>query len=304
MLVHRVLRETDDNIRDVLVKMQRRQARAKLAPTSFPQLLSACSGRLESRPARSSAHSASSPVPSSPLAAPSSLCGPCPPLKPRRWDSAQIPSPSIHERQGTSGGGSGLDLFNLSNFRDASSPEARPLSAPHLPPHPLSISPPDPPSLAPRLCSPPQGWELSGLLRTYALFLEERVACFEGTGFDPDSERTTSTAIREWNTVQLVEKLPKLQLLLRRLVAVVPAGSGRVHPVVAAAVAQTFRDSKKVYRAISDGIVNLVDRFFDMPQHDAAQARVLARTVPGGPIPWRRPSRQNRPPCFACRHCE
>lgn len=167
--------------------------------------------------------------------------------------------------------------------------------APRRAPAPLPKCPPlPPPTLALTLPSSPrpsQGWELSGLLRTYALYLEERVACFEGTGFDPDSDRTSSATIREWTAVQLTEKLPKLQLLLRRLVAVVPQGSGRVHPVVAAAVAQTFRDSKKVYRAISDGIVNLVDRFFDMPQHEAAQAR--ARTPrPAGP---HSPARERRP---------
>ena len=148
---------------------------------------------------------------------------------------------------GKESGGGGLDIFNLANFRDSSSPE---------------------------------GWELSGWLRTYALFLEERFAVLESVGLDTERSESADapSPTAGWDAAQLLDKLPKLQLLLRRLTNVAPTTSGRLHPVVVAAVSTVFRESTKLYHAIGAGIMNLVDRFFEMPPHQAVAALAIYKS--------------------------
>lgn len=77
-------------------------------------------------------------------------------------------------------------LLNLSNFKDDSSPNA---------------------------------WDYSAWVRTYALFLEERLECFHVLKYDVESERVQSySKTRGLDTEDLLEQLPALQQLLYRLV--------------------------------------------------------------------------------------
>jgi hypothetical protein len=142
-------------------------------------------------------------------------------------------------RGGGEYGGAGLNLFNLGGFKDDSSPQA---------------------------------WEMSGWVRSYALYLEERCAVFADTRCDPQAEAASApSAARSWSTPQLLQHLPRLQGLLRRLVDVLPR-LPRLHPVAAAAAQDSVKEAPLLFRAVSDGIINLVDQFFDMPTHEATQA--------------------------------
>jgi hypothetical protein len=76
-------------------------------------------------------------------------------------------------------------ILNLSNFKDDSSPNA---------------------------------WDYSAWVRTYALYLEERLECFRVLRYDVESERAAGhSRTRELDTVELLEHLPALQQLLHRL---------------------------------------------------------------------------------------
>jgi hypothetical protein len=41
--------------------------------------------------------------------------------------------------------------------------------------------------------------------------------------------------------------------------------------------AQVLKESFKIYCAINDGIINLVDKFFEMPRHEALKALEIYR---------------------------
>jgi hypothetical protein len=140
-----------------------------------------------------------------------------------------------------SGGGGGLSLFNLGGFKDDSSPEAR---------------------------------EMSGWVHSFALYLEERCAVLAVTRCDPQFE--APSASRGWAPPQLLAHLPRLQSLLRRLTDTLPR-MPRMHPVAAAAAVQTLRETRLLFRAVSDGVVNLVDHYFDFPPPEAAQALDMYR---------------------------
>ncbi|EFJ16671.1 hypothetical protein SELMODRAFT_268581 [Selaginella moellendorffii] len=131
-------------------------------------------------------------------------------------------------------------ILNLSNFKDDSSPNA---------------------------------WDYSAWVRTYALFLEERLECFRILKYDVESERSSGhSRTRELDTIDLLEQLPSLQQLLHRLMGCQPEGAATSNHVIQYALGLVFKESFKLYRAINDGIINLVDKFFEMQRHDAIKA--------------------------------
>ncbi|KAL6194520.1 hypothetical protein ACLB2K_035602 [Fragaria x ananassa] len=129
--------------------------------------------------------------------------------------------------------------------------------------------------------SSPLAWDCSSWVRTYALFLEERLECFRILKYDIESERLTKTnpgstkvhsRTRMLGADELLEQLPALQQLLYRLVGCQPDGTAYNNYLVQYALALVLKESFKIYCAINDGIINLVDMFFDMPRHDAVKA--------------------------------
>ncbi|XP_052182873.1 putative clathrin assembly protein At5g57200 isoform X2 [Diospyros lotus] len=129
--------------------------------------------------------------------------------------------------------------------------------------------------------SSPLAWDCSAWVRTYALFLEERLECFRILKYDIEAERLSKTSpgvskahsrTRLLNSEELLEQLPALQQLLYRLVACKPEGAAYHTFLVQYALALVLKESFKIYCAINDGIINLVDMFFDMTRHDAVKA--------------------------------
>ncbi|XP_076925754.1 putative clathrin assembly protein At2g01600 [Bidens hawaiensis] len=124
-------------------------------------------------------------------------------------------------------------------------------------------------------------WDCSAWVRTYGLFLEERLECFKVLKHDIESENIPRSAkgedkgysrTRDLDCEKLLEQLPSLQQLLNRLMACRPEGGAVGNYVVQYALALVLKESFKIYCAINDGIINLVDKFFEMPRHEAIKA--------------------------------
>ncbi|GFS35685.1 ENTH/ANTH/VHS superfamily protein [Actinidia rufa] len=122
--------------------------------------------------------------------------------------------------------------------------------------------------------SSPKAWDYSAWVRTYALFLEERLECFRVLKYDVETDRSRT---KDLETPELLEQLPALQQLLFRVLGCLPQGAAVHNFVIQLALSMVASESMKIYNAISDGTVNLVDKFFEMQRHDALRALDIYR---------------------------
>lgn len=122
--------------------------------------------------------------------------------------------------------------------------------------------------------SSPNAWDYSAWVRTYALFLEERLECFRVLKYDIEMDRPRT---EDLDTAELLEQLPALQQLLFRVLGCLPQGAAVHNFVIRLALSMVASESIKIYQAISDGTVNLVDKFFEMQRPDALKALDIYR---------------------------
>ncbi|XVF88316.1 hypothetical protein PTKIN_Ptkin19aG0040200 [Pterospermum kingtungense] len=122
--------------------------------------------------------------------------------------------------------------------------------------------------------SSPNAWDYSAWVRTYALYLEERLECFRVLKYDIETDRPRT---KDSDTPELLQQLPALQQLLFRVLGCQPQGAAVHNFVIQLALSMVASESVKIYQAISDGTVNLVDKFFEMQRSDAMRALDIYR---------------------------
>ncbi|XP_075474211.1 putative clathrin assembly protein At5g35200 [Primulina tabacum] len=122
--------------------------------------------------------------------------------------------------------------------------------------------------------SSPNAWDYSAWVRCYALYLEERLECFRILKYDIEADHLRT---KDLDTPELLEHLPSLQQLLFRVLGCQPQGAAIHNHVIQLALAMVASESIKIYNAISDGTVNLVDKFFEMQKPDALKALDIYR---------------------------
>ncbi|KAK4740876.1 hypothetical protein SAY87_024464 [Trapa incisa] len=122
--------------------------------------------------------------------------------------------------------------------------------------------------------SSPNAWDYSSWVRTYALFLEERLESFRALKYDIETERPRT---KDLDTAELLKQFPTFQQLLFRVINCQPQGAAVNNYVIRLALSMVASESIKICQAISDGIANLVDKFFEMQRHDAVRAMDIYR---------------------------
>ncbi|KAL6635302.1 hypothetical protein ACP70R_027973 [Stipagrostis hirtigluma subsp. patula] len=114
-----------------------------------------------------------------------------------------------------------------------------------------------------------EAWDYSAWVRNYALYLEERLESFRVLKYDVEKD---PLGTRDLDTAGLLDQLPALQQLLFRVLGCQPQGSSSYNIIIQHALSMVALESVRIQAAINDGILNLVDKFFEMQRDDAIKA--------------------------------
>ncbi|XP_062079524.1 putative clathrin assembly protein At1g03050 [Humulus lupulus] len=126
-------------------------------------------------------------------------------------------------------------------------------------------------------------WDYSAFVRTYALYLDERLeyrmqsrrgrrSAFGMDEDDDDQVAPTNqlavcvraTPVREMKTEQVFSKVQHLLQLLDRFLACRPTGAAKVNRVIIVALYPSVRESFQMYYDLTEAIGILIDRFMEM----------------------------------------
>ncbi|CAL5227469.1 g10446 [Coccomyxa viridis] len=116
-------------------------------------------------------------------------------------------------------------------------------------------------------------FEFSQFVRAYGKYLDEQLEVYNAIQWYQEQEHAgEQSRMRALTTELLLQQLPMLQRLMNRLIDCRPTGAASQDHVVQAALFYVLKESFKVYKAISEGLINLADKFFDMDYFNAQKA--------------------------------
>ncbi|XP_050231548.1 putative clathrin assembly protein At1g03050 [Mercurialis annua] len=126
-------------------------------------------------------------------------------------------------------------------------------------------------------------WDYSAFVRTFALYLDERLEYrMQGRrgrrsafGIEEDEEEATSstyvrsTPIREMKTDHVFSRIQHLQQLLERFLACRPTGAAKNNRVVIVALYPIVKESYQLYYDVTEILGILIDRFMELEIPDS-----------------------------------
>jgi hypothetical protein len=118
----------------------------------------------------------------------------------------------------------------------------------------------------------PGKFDYSEWVRAYGRYLEEQLSAAKSIGWTIESEGGTGESkLRNLPPRELLIQLPSLQRLLRRLTDCVPRGQAATDPVVLFSLSLILKESFRIYKATSEGIINLASVFFELDVVEATK---------------------------------
>ncbi|KAH0774140.1 hypothetical protein KY290_011277 [Solanum tuberosum] len=134
-------------------------------------------------------------------------------------------------------------------------------------------------------------WDFTAFVRTFALYLDERLDCFltgklqrrynnrerenssshiyRSTG---SSRRRGDEPVRDMKPVMLLDKISYWQRLIERAIATRPTGAAKTNRLVQIALYAVVTESFDLYKDISDGLALVLDSFFHLPYQSCVNA--------------------------------
>ncbi|URE39995.1 ENTH [Musa troglodytarum] len=133
-------------------------------------------------------------------------------------------------------------------------------------------------------------WDHSGFVRTYALYLDQRLECMVyerkqsggssrssngGAGYDErqnGEDKKPPTPLRDMKPERILGRMHQLHQLLDRFLACRPTGNAKHSRMILIALYPIVRESFQLYADICEILAILLDRFFDMDYPDCVKS--------------------------------
>lgn len=115
-------------------------------------------------------------------------------------------------------------------------------------------------------------FDYSEWIRAYGRYLDEQIDVYSRINYVVDQDSAgQDSRFRTLNAKDLLFQLPVLQKLLQKLLDCMPRGAAGADIVVESSLMLVIKESFKLYKAMSEGVINLADVFFDMDHPEAVK---------------------------------
>ncbi|KAL3652631.1 hypothetical protein CASFOL_002312 [Castilleja foliolosa] len=114
-------------------------------------------------------------------------------------------------------------------------------------------------------------WDFTSYIRSFALYLDERLECFL-TGNCNGALRPNDELVPDMKPAMLLDKLLSWQRLLDRAIAMRPTGEAKTNHLVHISLYAVVQESFDLYRDISDGLALVLDSFFHLQYRNCVTA--------------------------------
>ncbi|XP_034944594.1 phosphatidylinositol-binding clathrin assembly protein unc-11 isoform X2 [Chelonus insularis] len=118
------------------------------------------------------------------------------------------------------------------------------------------------------------GYDMSPFIRRYAKYLNEKAMSYRSVAFDfcKVKRGKEDSTLRTMNAEKLLKTLPALQTQLDALLEFDCTANDLTNGVISMAFMLLFRDLIRLFAGYNDGIINLLEKYFDMNKKQCRDA--------------------------------
>ncbi|XP_056604379.1 phosphatidylinositol-binding clathrin assembly protein isoform X2 [Triplophysa dalaica] len=118
-----------------------------------------------------------------------------------------------------------------------------------------------------------QGYDMSKFIRRYSRYLNEKALSYRLVAVDfTKMKRGVDGVMRTMNTEKLIKTLPIIQNQLDALLDFQASPNELTNGVINAAFMLLFKDSIRLFAAYNEGVINLLEKYFDMKKNQCKDA--------------------------------
>ncbi|XP_022248253.1 phosphatidylinositol-binding clathrin assembly protein-like isoform X1 [Limulus polyphemus] len=119
-----------------------------------------------------------------------------------------------------------------------------------------------------------QGYDMSTFIRRYSKYLNEKAVAYRSVAFDfcKVKRGKEDGTLRTMNAEKLLKTVPALQNQLDALLEFDCTSSDLINPVIKSCFMLLFRDLIRLFACYNDGIINLLEKYFDMNKKHCREA--------------------------------
>ncbi|KAM3837468.1 phosphatidylinositol-binding clathrin assembly protein isoform 4-T4 [Vipera latastei] len=118
-----------------------------------------------------------------------------------------------------------------------------------------------------------QGYDMSTFIRRYSRYLNEKAVSYRQVAFDfTKVKRGADGFMRTMNTEKLLKTVPIIQNQMDALLDFNVNSNELTNGVINAAFMLLFKDAIRLFAAYNEGIINLLEKYFDMKKNQCKEA--------------------------------